>query len=194
MNEEAKSTAQIPSPMSLVIRAAMFAADRHRDQRRRGPQGAPYINHPIAVAECLVTAGVEDPDVLAAALLHDTVEDTDTSPVEIKELFGPRVSSIVAEVTDNKKLSKAERKRRQIASASTKSYEAKLVKLSDKICNLRDLRDCPPNWSDVRIEAYHEFARDVYRGLRGAHADLDSQMDHLLTQHVHSYDKLCRFD
>lgn len=183
MNKEAKSTAEVPSPMALVIRAAMFAADRHCNQRRKGPKGAPYINHPLAVAECLVTAGVEDPDILAAALLHDTVEDTKTSPAEIEELFGPRVASIVAEVTDDKTLLKAERKRRQITCASTKSYEAKLVKLSDKICNLRDLRDCPPNWSENRINAYHRFARDVYRGLRGAHAALDRHMEDVLDQH-----------
>ena len=183
MNEETNPTPEVPSPLALVLRAAMFAADRHRNQRRRGPKGAPYINHPLAVAECLVTAGVEDPDILTAALLHDTVEDTETSPAEIEELFGPRVASIVAEVTDNKKLSKAERKRRQIANSSNKSYEAKFVKLADKICNLRDLRDCPPNWGQVRIDAYHQFARDVYCGLRGAHATLDSHMDDVLDQH-----------
>ena len=184
----------VPTPLAHVLKAALFAADRHRNQRRKGHRGAPYINHPLAVAECLATAGIEDPDILAAALLHDTVEDTDTSITELEELFGPRVASIVAEVTDDKTLPKAERKRRQIASAPTKSYEAKLVKLSDKLCNLRDLRDCPPDWSQVRITAYHRFARDVYRGLRGTHSDLDSQMDHVLGQHVQAGDKLCTFD
>ena len=183
-----------PSPLALVLKAALFAADRHRDQRRKGDRGAPYVNHPMAVAECLVTAGIEDPDILAAALLHDTVEDTDTSFAELEELFGPRVASIVAEVTDDKTLLKAERKRRQIASAPTKSYEAKLVKLSDKLCNLRDLRDCPPDWSEDRINAYHRFARDVYLGLRGTHSDLDSQMDHVLAQHLQASDKICVFD
>ena len=182
------------SPMAKVLHAAAFAAQRHSDQRRKGKLAAPYINHPIAVAACLADAGVEDADILAAALLHDTVEDTDTSPEELKQLFGVRVASIVAEVTDDKSLPKAERKRRQIASAPTKSHEAKLVKLADKICNLRDLRDCPPNWTVDRIAAYHRFARDVYRGLRGTHSALDSQMDMVLGQYQLAGDKLCTFD
>ena len=184
----------VPSPLANVLKAALFAADRHCNQRRKGHRGAPYINHPLAVAECLATAGIEDPDILAAALLHDTVEDTDTSLSEIEELFGPRVASIVAEVTDDKSLPKAERKLRQIASAPTKSHEAKLVKLADKICNLRDLRDCPPDWSEDRINAYHRFARDVYRGLRGEQPDLDEAMERLLLEKVLPGDKLCTFD
>ena len=184
----------VPSPLAHVLKAALFAADRHRNQRRKGSRGAPYVNHPLAVAECLATAGIEDPDILAAALLHDTVEDTDTSLAELEELFGQRVASIVAEVTDDKSLPKAERKLRQIANAPTKSHEAKLVKLADKICNLRDLRDCPPDWSPERIADYHRFAKDVYRGLKGTNAALDNQIDHLLAQHAQAGDKLCTFD
>ena len=182
------------SPMAKVLHAAAFAAQRHSDQRRKGKRAAPYINHPIAVSACLADVGVEDADILAAALLHDTVEDTNTSLAELEELFGQRVASIVAEVTDDKSLPKAERKLRQIASAPTKSHEAKLVKLADKICNLQDLRDCPPDWNEDRINAYHRFARDVYCGLRGTHSALDGQMDHLLGQHVQAGDKLCTFD
>ena len=182
------------TPLAHVLKAALFAADRHRNQRRKGQRGAPYVNHPLAVAECLATAGIEDPDILAAALLHDTVEDTDTSLSELDDSFGPRVASIVAEVTDDTSLPTVERKSRQILSAPTKSYEAKLVKLADKICNLRDLRDCPPDWTTERIDTYYRFARDVYQGLRGAHAALDHQMDHLLTQHAQAGDKLCTFD
>lgn len=185
------TTTTPPSPLALVLKAALFAADRHRNQRRKGHRGAPYINHPLAVAECLVTAGIHDPEILAAALLHDTVEDTDTSPAELQHLFGERVASIVAEVTDDKSLPKAERKRRQIVSAPTKSYEAKLVKLSDKLCNLQDLRDCPPNWSGDRISAYYRFAQDVYRGLRGTHPDLDSLMEHVFAEQLQSSNKHC---
>ena len=184
----------VTSPLARVLQATLFAANRHSGQLREGPQGVPYINHPLAVAECLVTAGVEDPDILAAAMLHDTVEDTDTQISEIETLFGRRVASIVAEVTDDTTLLREERKRRQVTSAPTKSYEAKLCKLADKICNLRDLRDCPPDWSAERIDNYHRFARDVYRGLKGAHAALDNQMDQLLAQHVQAGDKLCTFD
>lgn len=106
-----------PIPLAQVLRAAHFAAYRHRDQRREGSQAAPYINHPLAVAVCLVTAGVEDPDILAAALLHDTVEDTDTKNSELETLFGRRVASIIAEVTDDTTLPRDERKCRQVTSA-----------------------------------------------------------------------------
>lgn len=194
LKENRLTTRTEKTPLAQVLKAALFAAERHRNQRRKGTRGAPYINHPLAVAECLVTAGIDDPDVLAAALLHDTVEDTDTSLGELEQLFGPRVASIVAEVTDDKSLPKAERKRQQILKAPAKSREAKLVKLADKICNLRDLRDCPPNWTSDRITAYHRFARDVYRGLRGEHSALDGQIQYLLGQHVQPGDKICTFD
>ena len=170
------------SSMAKVLQAAAFAAERHSDQHRKGKRAAPYINHPIAVASCLADAGVGDPDILAAALLHDTVEDTCTSLEELEQRFGARVAGIVAEVTDNKKLLKAERKRLQVVTASTKSIEAKQVKLADKICNLRDLRDNPPRWAEARIAAYYRFAEDVYMGLAGCQTRLEATMEHLLTQ------------
>lgn len=176
------STNDTSSPMTQVLRAAAFAAERHSNQRRKGKRAAPYINHPIAVAACLAGAGVTDPSILAAALLHDTVEDTDTSLEELEQLFGARLASIVAEVTDDKSLPKAERKRLQILTASTKSIEAKQVKLADKICNLRDLRDNPPHWDDARINAYYGFADDVARGLAGCHVGLENALAELVTQ------------
>lgn len=165
------------SPMAQVLQAAAFAAERHINQRRKGTRAAPYINHPIAVAACLADAGVTDPDILAAALLHDTVEDTDTTLDELERLFGGRVASIVAEVTDDKTLPKAERKLLQILTASKKSTEAKQVKLADKICNLRDLSNNPPPWDEARIAAYYRFAEDVARGLAGC----DGSLEHILT-------------
>lgn len=176
------STNETTSPMAQVLRAAAFAAERHSDQRRKGTRAAPYINHPIGVASCLADAGVADPDILVAALLHDTVEDTDTSLEELEQLFGTRVASIVAEVTDDKALPKAERKRLQILTASKKSIEAKQVKLADKICNLRDLRDNPPNWNKERISDYFRFAEDVSRGLAGCHAGLENVLTALMSQ------------
>lgn len=176
------STDENTSPMARVLQAAAFAAERHSNQRRKGKQAAPYINHPIGVASCLADAGVEDPDILAAALLHDTVEDTDTSLEELEQLFGARVAGIVAEVTDDKSLPKAERKRLQILTASKKSIEAKQLKLADKICNLRDLRDNPPHWNDERINAYYRFAEDVAEGLAGCHTSLEATMNDLLAQ------------
>src|SRR5688500_11112109 len=133
------------SELALLLKALAFAAHKHRDQRRKDPDASPYINHPIALADVLVNeGGVSDVEVLCAALLHDTVEDTATTHEELVDAFGPRVARIVAEVTDDKTLSKSERKRLQVEHATRLSPEAKLVKLADKICNLRDVAERPP--------------------------------------------------
>ena len=165
--------------LPLVLQALAFAADKHRDQRRKDAAASPYINHPIALANVLVREGeVTDPAVLAAALLHDTVEDTQTTPAELKTAFGPAVAAIVEEVTDDKSLPKAERKRLQIEHAATMSREAKLVKLADKICNLRDMADHPPaKWDLVRRREYFEWAKAVIDGLRGVHPRLEALFD-----------------
>src|ERR1700741_5617200 len=124
------------SELALLLEALAFAAHKHRDQRRKDAEASPYINHPIALADVLVNeGGVSDIEVLCAALLHDTVEDTATTPEELAGAFGSRVARIVAEVTDDKALSKAERKRLQVEHAGGLSPEAKLGKLADKICN-----------------------------------------------------------
>ena len=131
--------------MANIIKAADFAAKKHRDQRRKGPDKAPYINHPIGVANILANeGGIDDPIVLQAALLHDTVEDTETSLDEIEQEFGKIVRDVVDEVTDQKDLPSKERKRLQVINAPKKSPRAKLVKLADKLYNLRDLHQSPP--------------------------------------------------
>ncbi len=163
--------------IALVLRAAEFAAIRHRDQRRKGIDAAPYINHPLALANLLAASGVENPVVLAAALLHDTVEDTETSPQELTQEFGDQVAAIVAEVTDDKALHKADRKRLQVEHAAHLSMEAKLVKLADKICNLRDLSDSPPDWPIERKREYFDWAKSVVDQLRGAHPRLEAMFD-----------------
>ena len=156
--------------LPLLLRALSFAAHKHRDQRRKDAEASPYINHPIALAEVLAgEGGVGDIDVLAAALLHDTIEDTATTFEELVEHFGGRIASMVAEVTDDKNLPKAERKRLQIVHASGISPGAKLVKLADKICNLRDVAERPPaTWDLQRRREYFEWAKQVIDGLRGA--------------------------
>ena len=167
------------SGFGLLLKALAFAAHKHRDQRRKDADGSPYINHPIALADVLVNeGGVADVDVLCAALLHDTVEDTATTPQELEEIFGPRVARIVAEVTDDKALSKAERKRLQIEHAAGLSPEAKLVKLADKICNLRDVAERPPaSWDLARRREYFDWAKRVVDELRGAHPGLEAAFD-----------------
>ena len=161
------------SELALLLRALAFAAHKHRDQRRKDAGASPYINHPIALADVLVNeAGVTDVAVLCAALLHDTVEDTDTTPEELAGAFGDRIARIVAEVTDDKALPKAERKRLQIEHAPGLSPQAKLVKFADKICNLRDVAERPPaGWDLARRREYFDWARQVVEGLRGSAGD-----------------------
>ena len=168
----------MPAGVAKVLAAAEFAAFKHREQRRKGVRGSPYINHPLAVASTLATeAGVEDVDVLAAAILHDTIEDTNTTAAELERAFGPEVASIVAEVTDEKTHSKALRKRMQISHAPHLSRQAKLVKLADKIVNLRDIVARPPSWDLKRKQEYFDWAKQVIDGLRGVHPDLEAEFD-----------------
>jgi GTP diphosphokinase / guanosine-3',5'-bis(diphosphate) 3'-diphosphatase len=167
------------SELALLLKALAFAAHKHRDQRRKDPEASPYINHPIALADVLVNeGGVTDFEVLCAALLHDTVEDTATTPEELAEAFGARVAAIVAEVTDDTRLPKAERKRLQVEHARTLSPQARLVKLADKICNLRDVAQRPPaSWDLARRREYFDWAKRVVDGMRGVHPVLEDAFD-----------------
>jgi guanosine-3',5'-bis(diphosphate) 3'-pyrophosphohydrolase len=180
-----------PSGFALVMQAAAFAADRHRTQRRKDAEASPYINHPLALASLLAgDGGIDDPAVLAAALLHDTVEDTETTLDELAALFGDEVAAIVAEVTDDKSLEPAERKRLQVAKAASKSDRAKLVKLADKICNLRDIAATPPtDWSLERRRGYHIWAKAVVDGLRGVHPGLEKRFDETCLAGVEQLDR-----
>jgi len=165
--------------MNRLIFALAFAAHKHRDQRRKDVVASPYINHPIALANVLANeAHIDDESVLIAAVLHDTIEDTDTTADELVRTFGPEVAAIVFEVTDDKSLPKTERKRLQVVNAATISQRAKLVKLADKICNLRDISRSPPTgWSLERQQAYFDWAGAVVDGLRGAHPELERIFD-----------------
>ena len=156
--------------LHLMIDAAAFAADKHRFQRRkgagRGAKAIPYINHPLEVALILANeGGVSDPITLAAALLHDTVEDTRTSPGELIERFGVEIAEVVMELTDDKSLPKFMRKELQVINAPHKSLRATLVKTADKICNLRDLVKSPPNWTTERKQDYLEWSKEVVGAL-----------------------------
>lgn len=171
---------------AVFIKAVAFAAEKHRNQRRKDADASPYINHPIALANVLANeAGVRDVAVLCAAILHDTIEDTETTAVELEEVFGGHITSIVLEVTDDKSLEKHVRKQHQIDHASHSSPEAKLVKLADKICNLRDILASPPSdWSIERKVAYFDWAEQVVSGLRGTHTGLEAVFDSLRARHV----------
>jgi guanosine-3',5'-bis(diphosphate) 3'-pyrophosphohydrolase len=171
-------------PLSGFIAAVAFAAEKHRTQRRKDAEASPYINHPIALANVLANEGdVQDLNVLCAAVLHDTIEDTETTAEELASLFGAMVTSIVVEVTDDKSLAKEVRKQRQVEHASLISHDAKLVKIADKICNLRDILASPPaDWSAERKQRYFDWAAQVVGGLRGVHPGLEAVFDGLIRQ------------
>jgi len=164
--------------MELVLRAAAFAAEKHRKGRRKDEEASPYINHPLQLAYILVQAGIEDPVVLAAGLLHDTIEDTDTTLEELQIVFGYEIAGIVGECSDDKTLTKLERKQAQIDHAAHISRRAKLVKLADKIANVNDMNDAPPaGWSLERKREYYDWAKRVVDQMRGTDKALEARFD-----------------
>jgi GTP diphosphokinase / guanosine-3',5'-bis(diphosphate) 3'-diphosphatase len=167
-----------------LLKAMAFAADKHRFQTRKDSAGTPYINHPVNVAVTLIEVGREDDtDLLTAAILHDTIEDTQTTNEEIERAFGRKVLSIVLEVTDDKTLSKEDRKRHQVTNASLKSTQAKKLKLADKICNVYDIINHPPaNWSSERKAEYLFWADEVLQGLRGVNIFLEEKLENLIAE------------
>jgi (p)ppGpp synthase/HD superfamily hydrolase len=162
-----------------VLRAADMAARWHVHQRRKGIAQEPYINHLFEVASLVTEAtGGSDPRVVIAALLHDAIEDQEVTADAIASEFGKHVADIVSEVTDDKSLAKAERKRKQVESAGHKSREAKLIKLADKTSNLRAVANSPASdWSVERRLEYIEWAKSVVAGLRGTSPWLELQFD-----------------
>ena len=171
--------AALATAVSMAVAGPAFAADKHRDQRRKDAEGSPYINHPIAVARVLaVEAQVTDDAVLIAAVLHDTVEDTETAASDIARLFGEEVAQLVAEVTDDKSLPKQVRKDLQVHHAPMASTGAKRLKMADKICNVRDVTAHPPDsWSLDRRREYLRWAERVVAGCRGVDARLEHIFD-----------------
>jgi len=165
------------SNIQLLTAAYMFAADKHRDQRRKNVHVSPYINHPIDVAYILTSVGITDINTLIGGILHDTVEDTKTSYDEIIEKFGQEVADIVRECSDNKALDKVQRKKEQLAHARIISDKAKLIKLADKFSNCRELLDVPPkNWSQKVIYGYAVWCFAVCQNLFGINDLLDRKL------------------
>jgi guanosine-3',5'-bis(diphosphate) 3'-pyrophosphohydrolase len=168
--------------LALLLQAARFSADKHRSQRRKDEDASPYINHPIEVAELLATVGgVTDTEILMAAILHDTVEDTDTTGEELEARFGAGVRALVAEVTDDKTLPKGERKRLQVEHAPHLSARAKQIKIADKISNVREVTHNPPaGWPLERRREYLQWAKRVVSGCRGPNPNLERLFDQVL--------------
>jgi len=162
-----------------VARAVDFAARKHAGQRRKGEAAEPYVNHLAEVARLVAEAtDGEDTVLVLGALLHDTIEDTQTGQSELEKEFGAEVAALVAEVTDDKTLPKAERKRLQVEKAPHKSARAKMIKLADKTSNLRSMAASPPvDWDWKRQSEYFEWAGRVADGCRGVNALLERWFD-----------------
>jgi (p)ppGpp synthase/HD superfamily hydrolase len=163
----------------LMSLAWQVATERHVDQRRKGERAEPYVNHLAEVAMLVAEAtGGQDVHLVAAAVLHDTIEDTGLTHAELVRQFGKDIADLVAEVTDDKSLPKAERKRLQIEHAPHKSTRAKILKLADKTSSLRALAKSPPtHWSQDRKRDYLDWAKRVVDGLRGANPWLEEMFD-----------------
>ena len=172
------------SDTAKLLDALRFSAFKHRDQRRKDRGASPYINHPIEVATLLATiGGVTDIATLVGAILHDTIEDTETTPEEIEEKFGREVRELVAEVTDDKNIPKYERKRLQVTNAPRASNRAKLIKLADKTANVRDVMHNPPtHWPLERRRYYLEWTAHVVAGCRGVNEPLERYYDQVLAE------------
>lgn len=171
--------------MKELLRAACFAAEKHLAQRRKGGAAEPYVNHLLDVAR-LVADALDEPDepLVMAALLHDTVEDTDTTHEELVRVFGEDVASLVAEVTDDTSLPKADRKRLQVERAPMRSARAQMIKIADKISNLRSLTVSPPaGWDEARKREYVEWARQVVAGLRDPNPKLLAEFERTWRQY-----------
>lgn len=170
-----------------LMTIAEFAATKHASQRRSDGMDIPYINHPLGVARIVAIHATKAKqmsaeNVIAAALLHDTLEDTKTTYAELVALAGDEVAGFVQEVTDDKTLPKSERKRQQIVHASTMTDGAKLVKLADKLYNLRDLLTSQPtHWSVEYIQGYFLWSKTVVEAMRGIWPTLDAELDDVFT-------------
>lgn len=170
------------NPIILLMKAAHFAAIKHTDQRRKGERQEPYFNHLSDVAQILAecTNG-EDPILIAGGLLHDTLEDTETTYDELVAEFGAEIADLVQEVTDDTTLPKTERKRLQIENAPHKSPRAKMIKIADKISNIKSIKNSPPtNWTEERKEKYLDWAKKVVNGCRGSNSGLERRFDDII--------------
>lgn len=167
---------------NLIIKAAVYAAEKHKYQRRKGFNQVPYINHPLKVAKLLNDCGETETNLTIAAILHDIIEDTDATAENLAEEFNPEISEIVVEVTDDKEMPYAIRKELQIKRAPNLSDQAKKLKIADKICNIRDILNYPLDWSTERKLSYLDWSKQVVSGCRNLNAELDKLFDETLQQ------------
>ena len=168
----------------LILKAANFSAQKHRTQRREDEDASPYINHPISVALAVAQiGGVDDPEIIASALLHDNIEDTETTSEELEDQFGKQVCKYVLEVTDDKTLPKDERKKRQIEHAKKLSKGAALIKLGDKISNVTDVTNNPPaDWNINRRKQYLDWAEKVIENCPKVNDRMENKFQEIIKQ------------
>jgi guanosine-3',5'-bis(diphosphate) 3'-pyrophosphohydrolase len=171
--------------MQHLTAAILFAADAHVGQVRKDGK-TPYINHPLQVMNYLAElAAIKDQEILMAAVLHDVVEDTNFISRDIEQRFGKRVASIVEELTDDKHLDTHSRKQAQLVGASRLSFEARLIRISDKICNVSDIIVAPPdNWMVDRKLYYLNWANSVIDIIRGTELNLENRFDLVYTSGI----------
>lgn len=164
--------------MNIVEKAELFAREKHKGQTRKGAAQENFVNHLEEVVQVLMDCGVDDPAVLAAAWLHDTIEDAHVPYEKLQDFFGTEIADIVQEVSDNINLSKEDRKRKQVESAPLKSPKAKLIKIADKISNLKSVIASPPiDWNLERKCEYFIWSNMVVSGCRGGNPNLEAKFD-----------------
>ena len=167
------------APVQRILAAANFAAEKHAAQKRKGAAAEPYVNHLIEVAQLIASSSERlDANLVMAGFLHDTIEDTGTTAEELDQVFGSDIAALVVELTDDKSLPKEVRKELQVQEAPHKSVRAQVIKLADKIANLRSLLTSPPaNWSTERKREYFDWGRRVVDALSAPNPILKAEFD-----------------
>lgn len=169
---------RVAGEVRRLTKALAFAAEAHRNHRRKGASQEPYINHLIEVVDVVASVKCDDIEVLIAALLHDVLEDTNKNYQDVAAAFGGRVANIVQENTDDMTLQKSERRRARIESIGKKSREGRLVKFADLISNLRAIAVSPPaGWSNDRRHGYLDSCRGLVDAGRGANVEIERIFD-----------------
>ncbi len=172
--------------IKLLTKAYFFSALKHARQRRKGSGNIPYINHPVHVANLIAqTVGTDDMLLLAGAVLHDILEDTDTREEEVSDEFGGQVLKIVKEVTDDTTLSREERKAEQIRRGPYYSSQARIIKVADKSCNIMDMVETLGHWNDEQKKEYIRHAISLVEICRGVNTSLDSEFDNAVLRAGH---------
>jgi (p)ppGpp synthase/HD superfamily hydrolase len=167
------------APVQRILAAAMFAAEKHAAQKRKGAAAEPYVNHLIEVAQLIAGSSEQlDANLVMAGFLHDTIEDTGTTAEELERAFGSDITALVVEMTDDKSLPNEVRKELQVENARHKSVRGQVIKLADKISNLRSLLASPPaNWSTERKREYFAWAQRVVNALSAPNPILKAEFD-----------------